>query len=238
MEQWIGSSGFQYPEWKGIFYPEKMAPGRMLSFYAEHFSTTEVNYSFRRIPSRQTILNWAAATPEHFKFSFKAPQKVTHFARLRDSADVMDYFSGVVGVLGPKLGPVLFQLPPDFEKDVPRLEFFLETLPKRISAAFEFRNPSWFDDEVFTALESHNAALCVAESEKISTPKIVTADFGYLRLRREDYLEDDLDNWADFIRRHLSRWSEAFIYFKHEEKAVGPKYAQQMQQALALQVAR
>jgi len=234
METWIGTSGFQYPEWKGTFYPEKMPASKMLPFYAEHFTTTEINYSFRRIPSRKTISGWNNATPDYFKFTFKAPQKVTHFSRLRECGDTIGYFSDVISALGPKLGVVLFQLPPDFERDLPRLTYFMECVPSPLHAAFEFRHASWFDDAVFSTLHDHNAALCIAESEKLATPPVATADFGYLRLRREDYEEPDIERWAEFVDSERMRWREVFIYFKHEESGVGPRFAKQLIDSLHL----
>ena len=233
MKLWIGTSGFQYPEWKGTFYPQKMPVSKMLPYYAERFATTEVNYSFRRIPSPKTISNWANATPDYFKFTFKAPQRVTHFAKLHDCTDTMEYFCDVISALDNKLGAVLFQLPPEFEKDVGRLNDFLATLPQHLQVAFEFRNESWFDEEVYGVLHERGAALCIAESEKISTPPIVTGKFGYLRLRREDYTQDDIERWADFAASHVGDWSDLYIYFKHEESGVGPKFAQQMIDAMA-----
>jgi len=228
MQLWIGTSGFQYPEWKGTFYPEKMPVSKMLAFYAERFATTEINYSFRHIPSARTIESWSNATPARFKFTFKAPERVTHIARLHDCAETMEFFSRVVSTLGSKVGAVLFQLPPNFKRDAALLAAFLGDLPAGLSAAFEFRHASWFDDEVFDALRNHNAALCIAESEKLATPTIATADFGYLRLRREDYAPADVARWADFIRAQEPRWRELFVYFKHEESGTGPKLAQQL----------
>ncbi|MEO7933130.1 MAG: DUF72 domain-containing protein [Chthoniobacterales bacterium] len=228
MKHWIGTSGFQYPEWKGTFYPETMPVSKMLPFYAERFSTTEINYSFRRIPSPKTIQGWSDATPARFKFSLKAPQKVTHFAKLRDSADTLNYFESIIAMLGEKRGVVLFQLPPTFQKDAVLLDDFLRDVPISMRVAFEFRHASWFDDAVFQTLRSHNAALCIAESADLSTPPEVTADFGYLRLRREDYTTTDIRKWAETIQKTSSQWSEAFIYFKHEESGVGPKFARQM----------
>lgn len=233
MKVWIGTSGFQYPEWKGTFYPEKFPVSKMLPFYAERFDTTEVNYSFRRIPSPKTIATWANATPDTFKFTFKAPQKVTHFAKLRDCVETMEYFVDVISTLDTRLGAVLFQLPPDFGKDVNRLQDFLAILPQHLPVAFEFRNQSWFDEDVYGVLHAHGAALCVAESEALSTPRIPTAPFGYLRLRREDYTSHDIEQWADFVMAHEGDWREVFIYFKHEVSGVGPRFAQQMIRALA-----
>lgn len=233
MHVWIGTSGFQYPEWKGAFYPEKISTRLMLPYYAERFGTTESNYSFRSIPSPKTIEAWAAATPTCFNFSFKAPQKVTHFAKLRGCAETVRYFHKVISALGEKLGSVLFQLPPTFKKDAALLNSFLKDLPSDMRTTFEFRHESWFDDEVYGCLRDHRVALCIAESETLVTPPVATADFGYLRLRREDYTPAQIKHWARWIEDQRPHWSEAFIYFKHEEQAVGPKFAQQMQAALA-----
>ncbi len=229
---WIGTSGFQYPEWKGSFYPAKISKPRMLPFYAGRFASTESNYSFRSIPSRKTIDSWAAATPARFRFSFKAPQKVTHFAKLRGCAETLGYFGGAISPLGEKLGAVLFQLPPTFKKDAALLGAFLDELPSGMRAAFEFRHESWFDEEVFGCLRDRNAALCIGESETLITPSVATAGFGYLRLRREDYTPKQIGQRARWIEEQRSRWSDAFIYFKHEAHAVGPKFAQQMQTVL------
>lgn len=231
MNSWIGTSGFQYPEWKGKFYPGKMPASQMLSYYAERFSSTEVNYTFRRIPAETTIVKWSDATPARFKFAFKAPQRVTHFAKLRDCVELLQVFHRALAVAGDKFGPVLFQLPPTFRKDAEVLRAFLAEVPDGMRAAFEFRHESWFDDSVFDILREGNAALCIAENEELVTPSVVTADFGYLRLRREDYTTPQIKRWARWIEEQKSRWSETFIYFKHEEQAVGPKFAATMQEA-------
>lgn len=232
MKIWIGTSGFQYPEWKGKFYPEKIPAARMLAFYSERFGTTEVNYTFRRIPSAKTILAWKAATPAGFKFSFKAPQRVTHFAKLRGCAELLGVFQGAISEAGEKCGAVLFQLPPTFRKDAHLLRDFLNELPQGMRAAFEFRHASWMDDETFEILSSATAALCVAESETLATPAVATADYGYLRLRREDYTAAKIAHWAEWVEGQRPRWSEVFIYFKHEERAVGPQFAKRMQDQL------
>lgn len=233
MDLWIGTSGFQYSEWKGSFYPEKLPVSKMLPYYAERFATTEINYSFRRIPSAKTIQSWAEATPPRFKFTFKAPERVTHISRLRDCEEILRFFAGVILELNDKLGIVLFQLPPVLKCDVPLLRAFLNDLPRSIRAAFEFRHDSWFTDEVFDALREHNAALCIAESERIAAPTVPTADFGYLRLRRQDYLESDVVRWADFVRAQAPKWRNTFVYFKHEESGLGPKLARQMMDKLS-----
>ena len=232
MKTWIGTSGFQYAEWKGNFYPEDLAAAKMLPYYAERLPTTEINYTFHRIPSAKTIENWKAQTPETFRFALKAPQKVTHFAKLRDCQDTIAYFCRVTADLGERLGPVLFQLPPNFKKDAEVLASFLRELPN-IRAAFEFRHESWLDEEIFALLRSRNIALCMADTEKLAAPTEATADYGYLRLRREDYSREDVARWAKFVRENESKWQDAFIYFKHEEAGSGPKLAAQMIELLA-----
>lgn len=232
MEFWIGTSGFQYAEWKGTFYPEALPASKMLPFYAERFASTEINYTFRRIPSAKTIEGWWNATPERFKFSLKAPQKVTHFAKLRECGDTLRYFYQIISDLEKKLGPVLFQLPPAFQKDAPLLASFLQDMPPGMRAAFEFRHASWFDDEVYELLRNKNIALCLAESEKLATPLVATAGYGYLRLRREDYVAADVARWAEAIRAQAGVWSDVFVYFKHEESGIGPKLAGQMTELL------
>jgi uncharacterized protein YecE (DUF72 family) len=227
MNFWIGTSGFQYSEWKGNFYPEDLPTAKMLPFYAERFTTTEINYTFHRIPAQKTIENWKAQTPEKFRFASKAPQKITHWTKLRDCSDTLEYFCKVVTELGERLGPVLFQLPPTFKKDADVLSSFLRELPS-MRAAFEFRNESWFDDEIFDLLKSRNVALCIADTDTIATPRSITADYGYLRLRREDYTGEDVKRWSEFVREQGTSWSDAFIYFKHEESGIGPKLARQM----------
>jgi uncharacterized protein YecE (DUF72 family) len=191
-----------------------------------------VNYSFRRIPSPKTIQNGYEGTPERFKFSLKAPQKVTHFAKLKSCGDTMGYFCQVIGDLEAKLGVVLFQLPPNFKKDAGVLAAFLEDVPAGLRAAFEFRNPSWFDEEVFGLLKAKNIALCIADSADLTTPVMATADYGYLRLRREDYTDADMTRWAQTISDNGKVWQDAFIYLKHEESGMGPRLAKQLMGSL------
>jgi uncharacterized protein YecE (DUF72 family) len=232
MNFWIGTSGFQYAEWKGSFYPDDLPAAKMLPFYAERFNTTEINYTFHRIPAPKTIENWCKLTPENFRFALKAPQKITHFARLRDCGDTVDYFYDVVAGLGARLGPVLFQLPPNLKKDAALLEHFTESLPASMRAAFEFRHESWLDDETFALLRKRNLCLCIADTEKLATPQLATADWGYLRLRREDYQPADVTRWSEIIKLHGAGWSDVFVYFKHEEAGIGPKLATQMVELL------
>ena len=227
MNFWIGTSGFQYTEWKGNFYPEDLSTAKMLSFYAGRFATTEINYTFHRIPAQKTIENWKTQTPEKFRFALKAPQKITHWAKLRDCVNTLDYFCKMVTDLDERLGPVLFQLPPAFKKDADVLSSFLREFPD-LRAAFEFRHESWFDEEIFELLKSRNIALCIADTDTITTPKKITANYGYLRLRREDYTDEDVSRWSEFVCEQNANWSDAFIYFKHEESGIGPKLARQM----------
>ena len=233
MKHWIGTSGFQYAEWKGKFYPEDLPAAKMLPFYAEHFSTTEINYTFHRIPSAKTIENWNKLTPATFRFGLKAPQKITHWSKLRDCGDTIRYFCEVVSGLGERLGPVLFQLPPTFKKDADVLGAFLRELPSSMRPAFEFRHASWFDDEIFALLQTNKAALCIADTADLATPKTTTADWGYLRLRREDYTAREIEMWARFVQEQEDRWSDAYIYFKHEDAGIGPKLGKQMMELLA-----
>jgi uncharacterized protein YecE (DUF72 family) len=231
MKFWIGTSGFQYAEWKGNFYPEDLPAAKMLAFYAERLSTTEINYTFHRIPATKTIDNWKMQTPEEFRFALKAPQKITHWSKLRDCADTLGYFCKVISELGERQGPVLFQLPPNFKKDADVLSSFLREFPN-MRAAFEFRHESWFDDEILDLLKSRNIALCIADTADLATPKKITADYGYLRLRREDYVKSDVEQWSEFVRVQRSNWKDAFVYFKHEESGIGPKLATQMMELL------
>jgi uncharacterized protein YecE (DUF72 family) len=233
MNLWIGTSGFQYSEWKGNFYPEDLPAAKMLPFYAAQFSTTEINYTFHRIPSAKTIENWKALTPQNFRFALKAPQKITHWSKLRDCADTFEYFFGVVARLRERLGPILFQLPPTFQKDAAILGSFLRELPL-IPAAFEFRHKSWFDDEIFELLKARNVALCIADTDTITTPTKITTDYGYLRLRREDYQKIDIERWANFVRQRSRDWKDVFVYFKHEESGIGPKLAAEMMKILGV----
>jgi uncharacterized protein YecE (DUF72 family) len=231
MKFWIGTSGFQYSEWKGNFYPEELPSAKMLQFYAERFSTTEINYTFHRIPAQKTIDNWKAQTPQKFRFALKAPQKITHWSKLRDCSDTLEYFCQVITGLDERLGPVLFQLPPTFKKNADVLSSFLREFPD-MRGAFEFRHESWFEDDVFELLESRNMALCIADTETIATPKEITANYGYLRLRRGDYTDEDVKRWSEFVRQQNAKWSDAFIYFKHEESGIGPKLARQTMELL------
>jgi uncharacterized protein YecE (DUF72 family) len=234
MSFWIGTSGYNYPEWKGSFYPEKLPSAKMLPYYAERFPTVEINYTFYRAPNEKILDGWNKATPERFKLTLKAPRRITHDRRLRDCGDLVRQFLETAATLGPKLGAVLFQLPPNLKKDTALLDAFLETFPPRVCAAFEFRHESWLDDETYERLRARNLALCLADSERLSTPVVVTADYGYFRLRDEGYTPDDIARWGDVMRERASAWREVFAYFKHEQEGKGPEFARLLMQHLGL----
>ncbi len=221
----IGTSGYNYPEWKGSFYPADLAAAKMLPYYGERFPTVEINATFYRMPNAKTIQGWAAATPPPFVFGLKAPKRITHDARLRDVDEPLRYLCDTIRGLGSKLGPVLFQLPPTFRKDLDRLGDLLVRLPRDLRCAFEFRHASWFTDDLYDLLRTRNAALCVADTEAGTTPLVATADFGYFRLRDEGYGPAELEGWRDTIRRLGAGWGEALVYFKHEESGTGPALA-------------
>ena len=225
MAIWVGTSGYNYPEWKGTFYPQKLPTAQMLPYYAERFCTVEINYTFYRMPNEKILAGWSRETPDRFKLTLKAPQRITHHARLRDCADPLGHFLQVANTLGPKLGALLFQLPPYFRKDLAVLDAFLALLPADVCAAFEFRHASWLDEEVYARLQARNLALCIADSEKTSTPVRMTADYAYFRLRDEGYTKDDIAKWAQTIRAQTAQCRDVYVYFKHEEEGKGPQFA-------------
>jgi uncharacterized protein YecE (DUF72 family) len=228
---WIGTSGYNYREWKGSFYPEKLKPAEMLKFYGREFDAVEINYTFYRMPNARNIEGWMADTPEDFRFALKAPKRLTHERRLKDFGDTLSVFVRLASGLEGRLGPLLFQLPPNLKKDLPRLEAFLDEIPDTARAAFEFRHESWFDEDVFAALRARGAALCIADSEKISAPLVRTAAFTYFRLRDEGYQDADIARWTDRVR-DASRAGEVYVFFKHEESGKGPAFAKQMRALL------
>ena len=232
MSVWIGTSGYNYPEWKGSFYPETLPAAKMLPYYAERFPSVEINYTFYRAPNEKILAGWNSATPERFKLTLKAPKRITHDSRLRDSGDRVRQFLETASTLGPKLGALLFQLPPNLKKDLALFDAFLETFPPRVCAAFEFRHTSWLDEEVYARLRERNLALCVADSEKLSTPVEITADYAYFRLRDEGYAADDIARWAQTITERTSACREVFVYFKHEEEGKGSEFARMLMEQL------
>jgi len=229
---WVGTSGYNYPEWKGSFYPQTLPAAKMLPYYAERFQTVEINYTFYRAPNEKILQGWDAATPARFRLTLKAPKRITHDARLRDCADRVRQFLETASILGPKLGALLFQLPPNLKKDTALFDAFLEAFPPRVCAAFEFRHASWLDEEIYGRLRARNLALCVADSEKLSTPVEVTADYAYFRLRDEGYGPEDIERWARVIGERTAQCRDVYVYFKHEESGKGPEFARALLAAL------
>jgi uncharacterized protein YecE (DUF72 family) len=232
MKIYAGTSGYNYDAWIGHFYPEDLSKKKMLEFYASRFETVEINYSFYRKPSTSTLTNWAAQVPPSFRFVLKGWQRITHQQRLKDAGPLVASFWEVAKVLGEQLGPILFQLPPNLKKDGALLHDFLETLPQGLRSAFEFRHESWFDDDIYGLLKGAGAALCVAESEDLSTPLVATAPYGYFRLRREDYSLEDVDAWARRVREATFP-GDVFVFFKHEDEAKGPAFATRFLRSIA-----
>lgn len=219
----VGTSGYRYAEWKGRFYPPRLPADEMLGYYAGRFDTVEINATFYRFPKTEMLEAWVAQVPDRFAFAFKAPRRITHDYRLGKPADARAFLEQV-GRLRPRLAAALFQLPPRLRCDLARLEAVLADLPRGARAAFEFRHVSWHDERVHALLRAHNAALCIVDMDETETPAIVaTADWGYLRLRRADYGEAALAEWARRVR--AQPWAEAYVYFKHEDEARGPEYA-------------
>ncbi len=226
MNLYVGTSGYSYKEWKGSFYPEKLPAKEMLSYYAERLRTVEINNTFYRLPPRSTFESWKQQVPEGFKFSVKASQRITHFKRLNDVKQETTDLIETAAALEDRLGPILFQLPPNMKKDLPRLEDFIVYLSEGTRAAFEFRHPTWFDDDVLEVLSKRNYALCISDTDELPASHIdKTADWGYLRLRRVNYSEESLQEWL--ARIGGQNWNDTFVFFKHEDEGTGPKLAAQ-----------
>ncbi|HEU4714264.1 MAG TPA: DUF72 domain-containing protein [Pyrinomonadaceae bacterium] len=224
MNLYVGTSGYSYKEWKGSFYPEKLAAKDMLPYYSSKLPAVELNNTFYRLPKRSMVESWKEQVPENFRFSVKASQRITHFKRLKDAADETKYMLDTVSALEDRLGVVLYQLPPNMKKDLERLEAFLKQLPANHRAAFEFRHPTWFDDDVLELLRSENRALCVSDTDDLPASRIdKTADWGYMRLRRVAYSAAELREWIS--RMKDQDWNTAFVFFKHEDEGTGPRLA-------------
>jgi uncharacterized protein YecE (DUF72 family) len=222
---WIGTSGFDYKEWKPSFYPQDLRKGEFLYFYSRQLNSVEINNTFYRLPSAKSIGSWATATPEEFRFSLKAPRKITHFERLGVPSEALDYFVRVVQTLGGRLGAVLFQLPPFFKRDCERLRAFLQALPPQLPVAVEFRHDSWFEESVFAELENHGAALCINDRDDGASPLRTPGRFVYLRLRRSSYTTEMIREWQDRMRAWSSAGMEVFAYIKHEDNPEAPQIA-------------
>jgi uncharacterized protein YecE (DUF72 family) len=242
---YVGTSGWAYPTWKPAFYPEKLAQKKFLNFYASKLNAVEVNYTFRQLVKETTVQNWIAETPEHFRFTIKAHQVLTHIKRLKNADDFLQRFLGTLEGLerAGRLGPLLFQLPPNFKADQAVLSEFLKSLPRTVHAAFEFRHESWFSeptlsgptslDATCNTLRERNIALCVAETEDRDTPDIVTADYAYYRYRKPTYTAEERQAMVVRIREHLASGRDVFAYFKHEETPEGVLYAVDLLQAVS-----
>ena len=229
MKLWVGTSGYSYKEWKGRFYPDKLSPRQMLAYYAERFSSVEINNTFYRMPKEDLLRSWAQQVPEGFRFTLKASRRVTHLKRLKETGELLDYIFGSAAVLGDRLGPLLFQLPPNLSRELDRLARFIAELPKSRTVAMEFRHPSWLDAEVYERLRARNIALCCSDSEGSEFSALQsTANWGYLRLRRAAYSDDDLRRWVSTICDQ--GWQEAYVYFKHEDEAEGPRLARRFRE--------
>jgi len=224
MNLYVGTSGYSYTAWKGPFYPPKLPAKQMLHYYSEHFRTVEINYTFKRLPTASVLETWAGVVPADFQFVLKAPELITHRKRLKNVGDSLSAFLEIAAQLKKRLGPLLFQLPPNFKKEVPRLRAFLALLPRNRRAAFEFRHPSWFDDEVFDLLRAHRAALCIADADDdLEVPVVATTAWGCLRLRRPEYDDAALKKWVKQVLKQ--DWQDAFVFFKHEDEGKGPQFA-------------
>lgn len=224
MNLYVGTSGYSYKEWKGSFYPEKLAAKDMLPYYAGRLKAVELNNTFYRMPQQTMVESWKEQVPDDFRFSVKASQRITHFKRLKEADAETKFMLDTVSGLGDRLGVVLFQLPPNMKKDIERLDSFLTHLPIELKATFEFRHPTWYDDDVLDLLRSHNRALCVSDTDDLPVNHVdKTADWGYLRLRRVNYSKPDLKNWIKRIK--AQDWTTTFVFFKHEDEGTGPKLA-------------
>ncbi len=232
MDLWTGTSGFSYPAWKGTFYPEDLPNKKMLSYYGTRLTAVEINNTFYRMPRESVLESWAGSVPDGFRFALKASRRITHFKRLRNAEEETEYLVRTATALGDRAGVILYQLPPNFKRDDDRLSDFVEQLPNPGTSAFEFRHASWFDDAVFDILQRRNCALVMAETEDGETdaPVVETADWCYLRLRRSDYSEKDLEVWGKRLRG--SGWKRGFVFFKHEDAGAGPALAGRFKEML------
>jgi len=228
-----GTSGFAYPSWKPRFYPADLPEKKFLEHYAMHLNCVEINYTFRRLPAATTLENWVKATPAGFRFACKANQRITHIMRLKEVGSAVELFLRSIDPLrsARRLGPVLFQLPPNLKCDLKLLGDFLPLLPGDLRFSIEFRHPSWLAPEVYDALRSKNISLCVAESEKLEIPEVITADFIYYRLRKPEYSPEERKSIGERARELLAQGKDLYLFFKHEETPEGALYAEEVQKA-------
>jgi uncharacterized protein YecE (DUF72 family) len=226
MQFWVGTSGYSYKEWMGSFYPDKIPQKGMLSYYSRRLTTVEINNSFYRLPTPAVVESWAEQTPPNFRFVLKAPREITHFNQLRECESLVDQLLDAATVLKARRGPILFQLPPYCKKDITRLDAFLDMVGTRTEIAFEFRHESWFDAAVYDCLRGRGCALCVADAEDLPPVELIqTTDWGYLRLRRQHYTDQQLRTWVETLREQS--WHDTYVFFKHEDSGTGPQLATQ-----------
>lgn len=224
MQLFVGTSGYSYPKWKGSFYPAKLPQKEMLSYYAQRFSTVEINNSFYRMPTEEALESWAEQVPDGFRFALKAPQAITHYKRLKGAEEETRTFLHAVAALQGQQGPLLFQLPPNFKKDLARLDSFLDLLSGNALVAVELRHESWLDEDVFACLRAHACVLCAADTDEAPVTKLTsTSEWGYVRLRREKYTAQELRKWLALLKSQ--EWKSAYVFFKHEDTGTGPKFA-------------
>jgi len=225
MDLYCGTSGFSFKEWKGPFYPEKLPADEMLAFYGARLPSVEINNTFYRMPKQSVLEGWAAQVPERFRFAVKAPRRLSHVKQLKDCSEEAGYFFSAVATLGTRLGAVLVQLPPHARVGVEKLDAFLELVPAGVPVAFEFRHPSWKDAAVYATLERHGTAWVTADNDGTVPPELpATASWTYLRLRAPEYTEATLREW----KARCANFTRAFVYFKHEDGAAGPAFAERM----------
>ncbi len=233
MQVFVGTSGFSYKEWKGPFYPEDLPQKRMLEYYASKLRSVEINNTFYRMPKTEALETWRDSVPDGFRFVLKVSRRITHQKALQDKQDSVEYLVKTSEVLGEKRGPFLLQLPPYLRRDTDLLSAFLETWPREVPVAIEFRHRSWFDSSTYELLEGAAVALCCADGGKELPVELrQTSDWGYLRLRREDYTSQDLESWAERIR--AMKWSSVYVFFKHEDAGAGPRMASQFEALLGV----
>jgi uncharacterized protein YecE (DUF72 family) len=226
MRIYVGTSGYSYDQWKGHFYPEDLASSKMLAYYASQLETVEINNSFYRMPTAKTVEGWGSQVGDGFRFSLKAPQRITHRKAFTESADSVSFFFESAALLGPKLGPVLFQFPPWLQKELDKLKAFLALMPKDRRIAMEFRHASWFAEDTYDVLRQAGVSLVVSETDEASAPLVQAGAFGYLRLRKTEYREGEIEAWAQRIQ--AQPWQEAYVFFKHEDEGKGPAFARQL----------
>lgn len=226
MKFWVGTSGYSYKEWKGNFYPEDLPDKEMLAYYSQQLQAVEINNTFYRMPKTEMLEKWADKVPKDFRFILKGSRKISHMKRMKECEEEVDYLYKTAKVLSEQLGAILFQFPPYLRKDLPRLENFIKLLPEDAKTAFEFRHESWFDDEIYDCLRDKSCALCFSDTEDNMVNVLVsTAPWGYLRLRKQNYGQMELEEWMKKIT--VQSWDEAFVFFKHEDEGAGPKLAKE-----------